>query len=205
MTDLKGYDMIPVDAKCIQKNKYLLSTEIEEKTGREELNEKILEVLKARGKTFFFKKKKKVCGVAIVKVGTYQKENEPEVAAYLLDGLYLDPDLQTKDKILMVDVVDELKDEAAYTDPDLKIRAIVWGEEVADDGTIGKVGPGVVARYQSLGMSMGVCFGCLLGMLLFNNLAIGVAVGLCFGTASGLGLGSAKYKKALKDAGVEEK
>ena len=64
---LRGYDYSNVSLKKIQKDKYILSSEIEMQVGREDLKTQMKDALSNHGKVYFISRKKEVFGVVIIK------------------------------------------------------------------------------------------------------------------------------------------
>ena len=101
-------------------------------------------------------------------------------------------ELKAKDKIIMYDIIDELKEVAAMND--LCVKVIIWGDTIVADKTIGKIG-GNESSAISIGMCLGMCFGAAFGTIL-GNLSLGIGIGISIGCAIGAGFyGSAKFKK----------
>lgn len=246
MSGLRGYDYSKVSLKKVQKDKYILSSEIEVQVEREELKTQMNNALSNNGIVYFISRKKEVCGVVIIKyekhmaldfeieektdelqdkkkqaegfgtivmnkavefeakhqIGTEkgkQKENEKAMTAnaYVLESLYLSKDLKSKAEIIEKDLLEELKEAAAYND--LGVKVIIWGENIIADKTIGKTSESAISIGMCLGMSVGMMFG-----VVFDN----IAIGMCLGMSIGMALGAAYYgsakKKALKEQKDEE-
>jgi len=236
MSDLRGFNYSNVSLRKIQKDKYILSKELELQISRTELKKKMVAVLDNNGKVYFICKKKEVCGVVVVryekhfasefefegkssetkdmgtvmiegaihvedvlqdKLGTEKSkkkyaEQKQTANAYVLEGLYLTEELKAKDKIIMFDIIDELKEVAAMND--LCVKVIIWGDTIVADKTIGKIG-GNESSAISIGVCLGMCFGAMFGTI-SGNLSLGICIGISIGCAIGAGFyGSAKLKK----------
>ena len=83
-------------------------------------------------------------------------------------------ELKAKDKIIMYDIIDELKEVAAMND--LCVKVIIWGDTIVADKTIGKIG-GNESSAISIGMCLGTtiyCFGVVFILRLGSFYASGV-------------------------------
>lgn len=119
-------------------------------------------------------------------------EQKQTANAYVLEDLFMSEELKAKDKIIMYDIIDVLKEVAAMND--LCVKVIIWGDTIVADKTIGKIG-GNESSAISIGMCLGMCFGAAFGTIL-GNLSLGIGIGISIGCAIGAGFyGSAKFKK----------
>jgi len=124
------------------------------------------------------------------------KEDEKKklAFAYELSELYLTDDLKSKEKIVMYDIMDILKEAAAFNDSGVKV--IIWGETIVADKTLGKVG----SNAMSIGVSLGMCLGAAFGGLVYLNHGDTSKFALCisFGMLIGLSIGTAYYNYSVK-------
>lgn len=119
-------------------------------------------------------------------------ERKQTANAYILDVLYLTEELKSRDKIIMYDLIDELKEAAAMND--LCVKVIIWGDTIVADKTVGKIG-GSESSAISIGICLGICLGASLGTI-FGNISLGICIGISVGCAIGAGFyGTAKFKK----------
>lgn len=234
----KRFDYSKVSLKKIQKDKYILSSDIEGMISRNELNVKARNALTTNGRVYFLSRKKEVCGVVIIRyekhmasdfnfddkdgeeqetkqqadnleslimdkavefeeksqIGTKkgkQKENEKAVTAnaYVLEALYLDEELKLKEKDIMHDLVEELKEAAAFND--LGVKVIIWGDNIIFDKTVGKTGSSAI----TIGMCLGMMAGMMFGVLISSNDGDSsyISLGVLFGMSIGMSLGTAYY------------
>ena len=125
-----------------------------------------------------------------------QKEHEKAMTAnaYVLESLYLSEDLQSKETIIMKDLLDELKQAAAFSG--LGVKVIIWRENIIFDKTIGKTSESAIGIGMCLGMFVGMMFG-----LVFDN----IAIGMCFGLSMGIAIGTVYYSSAKNGALKERK
>ena len=245
---MRGYDYSNVSLKKIQKDKFILSPEIEAKVARNKLKIQIEKVLSDNGRVYFISRKKEVCGVVVIKyekhlasdfelenekkderqdkqnqideMGTtimnkaiefdakYQirtkkgKEREREKAmtanAYVLESLYLSEDLKSKETIIMKDLLEMLKEAAAYND--LGVKVIIWEENIIADKTIGKTSESAIGIGMCLGMALGMMFG-----VMFDNSPTGMCIGMCIGMSIGMAYGTNYYSSAKKQAFKKQK
>ena len=233
MAELKGYSYSDISLRKLNKDKFVLSSELEKKVSREVLKKEMAEVLTNNGKVYFINRKKEVCGAVIIRFEKHlatefeleeEKDSKPAdmgseiiegaikledklqrkfrneksmakyeeqkltANAYVLAKNYLTDELQEKEKLIMFDVMDMLKEAAAMND--LCVKVLIWGDNIVADKTLGKTGgsdSSAIAIGMCLGMSIGVMFG-----LAFDN----VGVGLCFGLAIGAAIGAGYYSSA---------
>lgn len=204
MSHMRGYDYSDVPLKKIQKDKFILSSEIEAQVTRNELKNQIEKVLSNNGRVYFISRKKEVCGVVIIKYEKHlasdfeletekkderQDEKSMTANAYVLESLYLNEDLKSKDMIIMKDLLEELKEAAAFHD--LGVKVIIWKETIIADKTIGKTSESAIAIGMCLGMSVGMMFG-----VVFDN----IGIGMCLGMSIGMLLGATYYGSSKKEA-----
>lgn len=244
MSVLKGYNYCNVSLKKLQKEKFILSSEIEAQITRNELKGQMENILTNNGRVYFISRKKEVCGVVIVRyekhlasdfefetekadeeqagqsqtdeIGTsimeqavefeakHQigkkkgKENAQEKVmtanAYVLEALYLNEDMKSKDMMIMQDLVEELKEAATFND--LGVKVIIWNDTIIKDKTIGKT--------SESAMEIGICIGLALGFLfglMFDNVGFGMCIGLAVGVTIGASYYSSSKKKTVKKQG----
>lgn len=212
MAGLKGYSYDTVSLRKIQKDKYVLSSDIMAKIGREELNSQMRDVLSNNGKVYFILQKKEVCGVVIMKFekhlasefeleddkakteekktdafGSKVMDKAVAANAYKLENLYLSEELTGKEDVIRDDLIEELKSAIAFSN--LEIKVIIWGEYIIADKTIGKAGESAIAIGICLGLAVGVLYG-----IVIDNLSLG----MCLGVSIGMLLGTAYYGKAKR-------
>lgn len=108
--------------------------------------------------------------------------------------LYLSEGLKSKDMTIMKDLLEELKEAAAFND--LGVKVIIWKENIIADKTIGKTSESAIAIGMCLGMSVGMMFG-----VVFDN----IGIGMCLGMSIGMLLGATYYSSSKKEALKKQK
>lgn len=187
MVELKGVNYKDVSIKFIIKAELNLSNEIEEKISKDALVEKCKNSLQEKGKVYFVTKKRLICGVVFLKRKIYEAgdfsskeadntfDPKQETPTMELDELFLTQELQTKEKLIMSDIIDLLKDYIIFHDN--KIKAIIWNENVLVNKSLGKDRK----KYDIVCIIIGAFIGCIFGIALLEDILLGLGLGALFG------------------------
>lgn len=105
------------------------------------------------------------------------------VNAYEMMDIYLTSELENRDKLIMFDIIDDLKRQIGYGDTNA--RAVIWGEDVIADNNIGVTLDSAQAIGLVFWMLVGAMFGIVIAILGGNVIftANGLCIGLLFGIA----------------------
>ncbi len=226
MAGLKGYSYDTVSLRKIQKDKYVLSSDIMAKIGREELNSQMRDVLSNNGKVYFILQKKEVCGVVIMKFEKHlasefeleddkAKTEEKKTDAFGSKVMDKAVEVGSKNKKEM----DKAVAANAYKLENLYLSEELTGkEDVIRDDLIEELKSAIafsnleikviiwgeyiiadktIGKAGESAIAIGICLGLAVGVL-YGIVIDNLSLGMCLGVSIGMLLGTAYYGKAKR-------
>lgn len=226
MAGLKGYSYSDISLKKIQKDKYVLSSDIMAKIGRDELKSQMTDILSNNGKVYFISRKKEVRGVVIMKFEKHlasefeleddkaqtEEKKTDDFGTKVMDKA-VEVGLKNKKETDKAVAANAYELEALYLSEELTGKEDVIRNDLLDDLKSAAAfsnleikviiwGENIIAdktigKAGESAIGIGMCFGLAVGVL-YGMATDNLSLGMCLGVSIGMLLGTAYYGSAKR-------